>query len=77
MLLAYTLYGIGGLLTVLILTVIIRTLAFVPSKTESKNTSLGILADDGLTASLAEMVKCATVSSRDKSLEDKIGRAHV
>lgn len=70
MLLAYTLYGIGGLLTVLILTVIIRTLAFVPSKTESKNTSLGILADDGLTASLAEMVKCATVSSRDKSLED-------
>lgn len=63
--------GIGALLLVLIAIILIRTLLFVPKKRVQKIVSPVIVNGEKATSDLSEMVKCRTVSDRDKTLEDE------
>ena len=67
----YVLSAIGILLAALIAIILIRTLLFVPRKQVEQILSPVIVNGEKATGDLAEMIKCRTVSDRDKSLEDE------
>ena len=58
---------IGALITF----IIVRGILFVPPKSEKKNVSPVFLNCDRAASNLAEMIKCKTVSSRNKNEEDE------
>lgn len=63
--------GIGSALIILIAIILIRTILFIPKKKPEEIASPVIINGEKATADLAEMIKCRTVSDRDKSLEDE------
>ena len=63
--------GIGSALIILIAIILIRTILFVPKKKPEEIASPVIINGEKATADLAEMIRCRTVSDRDKSLEDE------
>lgn len=62
---------IGALLVILVLVLVIRALAFVPEKREIEKVAPIFINNEKAVSDLAEMIKCKTVSSNDKSLEDE------
>lgn len=58
-------------LLALIAVLFIRAALFVPAKFEASEPSQISLDEDAAAHTLAEMIKCKTVSSKDKSLEDE------
>lgn len=63
--------GIGIAILVLVAIILIRTLLFTPKKKAEQVIAPVIVNSEKATADLAEMIKCRTISSMDKSLEDE------
>ena len=63
--------GIGIAVLILVVIILIRTLLFAPKKKAEQVIAPVIVNSDKATSDLAEMIKCKTVSSMDKSLEDE------
>ena len=63
--------GIASALIILIAVVLIRTILFVPKQKLEAGATPVIVNSEKATADLAEMIRCRTVSSMDKSLEDE------
>lgn len=62
---------IGIALAILITVVLIRTFAFTPPKTEAHTAESIALDETKIAESLAEMIRCKTVSNMDRALEDE------
>lgn len=60
-----------GVLLLLITILVIRTLAFRPEKQEKEKVAPVFVNNEKAVADLAEMIKCKTVSSEIKALEDE------
>ena len=58
-------------LIVLIVTLLIRAIKFVPKKTEREKVAPIFVNNEKAVSDLAEMIKCKTVSDQDKSKEDE------
>ena len=67
----YLLIGLGALLLILISVVLIRTACFKPKDNVIKDNSVIEFDKEKAVRSLAEMVKCKTISNADKEKEDK------
>ncbi len=67
----YAILSVIALLVLIIAVVIIRTLRFKPQKTEDKNFCEVKFDSEKAIGDLSEMIKCKTISSADKSLEDE------
>ena len=63
--------AIGSVLIILIAIILIRTILFIPKKKPEQIVSPVIVNGEKATNDLSEMIKCRTVSDRDKSLEDE------
>ena len=60
-----------GVLLLLILILVIRALAFRPEKQEKEKVAPIFVNNEKAVSDLAEMIKCKTVSSENKALEDE------
>ncbi len=63
--------GAAALLLIFILVLIIRTLRFKPAKSEREKVAPVFVNNEKAVSDFAEMIRCKTVSSVDKSLEDE------
>jgi hypothetical protein len=70
MLLNYALLGGGAAILIILLIVAIRTIAFAPSKRVDRATQNVSVDKDRAAYTLAELVRCKTVSNMDRRLED-------
>jgi len=60
-----------GVLLLLIIILVIRAIAFCPKKQEKEKVAPIFVNNEKAVADLAEMIKCKTVSSENKALEDR------
>ena len=67
----YVLIGLGAIILLLVLVVLIRTLAFKPSKIIEKEYESENFDKDLAIKNLQELVKCKTISDYDSSKEDE------